>query len=127
MRQNSGIGVLDKAVAVLYAAAESPCGLAELCERTGLPRATAHRLAAGLETHRLLCRDVGDSGRFMTLLGMEVRPRSGVARYVRAGHDPVILYDPDAGQILNAMYLGLGAGLAAPFVGAFLRRQGRKE
>ncbi|BBZ66567.1 IclR family transcriptional regulator [Mycolicibacterium insubricum] len=57
MRQNSGIGVLDKAVAVLYAAAESPCGLAELCERTGLPRATAHRLAAGLETHRLLCRD----------------------------------------------------------------------
>ena len=57
MRQNSGIGGLDKAVAVLYAAAESPCGLAELCERTGLPRATAHRLAAGLETHRLLCRD----------------------------------------------------------------------
>lgn len=28
-----------------------------LCERTGLPRATAHRLAAGLETHRLLARD----------------------------------------------------------------------
>ncbi len=46
--------------------------------------------------NRLLCRDVGDSGRFMTLLGMEVRPRTGVARYVRAGHDPVILYDPDA-------------------------------
>ena len=37
-----------------------------------------------------------------------------------------VLYDPDAGQILNAMYLGLGAGLAAPFVGAFLRRQGRQ-
>lgn len=57
MRQDSGIGVLDKAVGVLYAIAESPCGLAELCERTGLPRATAHRLAAGLETHRLLSRD----------------------------------------------------------------------
>ncbi len=37
--------------------AESPCGLAELCDRTGLPRATAHRLAAGLEVHRLLTRD----------------------------------------------------------------------
>ncbi|OKH65846.1 IclR family transcriptional regulator [Mycobacterium sp. SWH-M5] len=42
---------------VLHTVAESPCGLAELCERTGLPRATAHRLAAGLETHRLLARD----------------------------------------------------------------------
>jgi DNA-binding IclR family transcriptional regulator len=57
MRQHSGIGVLDKAVGVLYAIAESPCGLAELCDRTGLPRATAHRLAAGLEMHRLLARD----------------------------------------------------------------------
>ena len=37
--------------------ADSPCGLAELCERTGLPRATAHRLAAGLEVHRLLIRN----------------------------------------------------------------------
>lgn len=42
---------------VLHSVAESPCALAELCERTGLPRATAHRLAAGLETHRLLARD----------------------------------------------------------------------
>ncbi|MGY4710086.1 IclR family transcriptional regulator [Mycolicibacterium sp. CBM1] len=57
MRQDSGIGVLDKAMCVLHSIAESPCGLAELCERTGLPRATAHRLAAGLEVHRLLARD----------------------------------------------------------------------
>ncbi len=54
--------MLDKAVGVLHAIAESPCGLAELCERTGLPRATAHRLAAGLEVHRLLARD--DEGRW---------------------------------------------------------------
>jgi DNA-binding IclR family transcriptional regulator len=57
MRQDSGIGVLDKSVGVLHSIAESPCGLAELCDRTGLPRATAHRLASGLETHRLLARD----------------------------------------------------------------------
>ena len=49
--------MLDKAVGVLHSVAESPCGLAELCARTGLPRATAHRLAAGLEVHRLLARD----------------------------------------------------------------------
>jgi DNA-binding IclR family transcriptional regulator len=55
--QGSGIGVLDKAVVVLRAAAATPCALGELCERTGLPRATAHRLAVGLEAHRLLARD----------------------------------------------------------------------
>ena len=47
---------------MLHTIAESPCGLAELCERTGLPRATAHRLAAALEVHRLLGRD--DEGRW---------------------------------------------------------------
>ena len=49
--------MLDKAVMVLRTVAGSPCGLAELCTRTGLPRATAHRLAVGLEVHRLLRRD----------------------------------------------------------------------
>lgn len=63
MGQDSGIGVLDKAVGVLHAVAEGPCGLAELCGRTGLPRATAHRLASGLESHRLLGRD--DVGRWL--------------------------------------------------------------
>lgn len=62
MRQHSGIGVLDKAVGLLDVIAESPCGLAELCERSGLPRATTYRLAAALEVHRLLARD--DEGRW---------------------------------------------------------------
>lgn len=48
---------MDKAVLVLRTVATNPSGLAELCARTGLPRATAHRLAVGLETHRLLRRD----------------------------------------------------------------------
>jgi DNA-binding IclR family transcriptional regulator len=62
VRQHSNIGVLDKAVGVLHTIAETPCGLAELCERTELPRATAYRLAAALEVHRLLARD--DEGRW---------------------------------------------------------------
>lgn len=55
--KSSGIGVLDKAMTVLHAVAEKPCNLGDLCARTSLPRATAHRLAVGLETHRLLVRD----------------------------------------------------------------------
>ncbi|HEY8301756.1 MAG TPA: IclR family transcriptional regulator [Jatrophihabitans sp.] len=65
---SSGIGVLDKGVAILAAVAETPRTLAELVADTGLPRATAHRLAVALEVHRLLARDA--DGRF--LLGPRV-------------------------------------------------------
>lgn len=58
----SGVGVLDKAMTVLRAVAEQPRGLAQLQAATGLPRATAHRLASALEAHGILRRD--DGGRF---------------------------------------------------------------
>jgi DNA-binding IclR family transcriptional regulator len=80
VRQHSGIGVLDKAVGVLRAAAAEPCGLAELCERTGLPRATAHRLAVGLEVHGLLHR--GNDGRW--------RPGPTLAELAAGGVDPLL-------------------------------------
>lgn len=78
--QQSGIGVLDKAVAVLRAVAKDPCGLAELCHRTGLPRATAHRLAVGLEVHRLLRR--GSDGRW--------RPGAALAELAGGATDPLL-------------------------------------
>ena len=52
----SGVGVLDKSVAVLEAVAEGPKTLTEVASATGLPKATAHRLAAALEAHGLLRR-----------------------------------------------------------------------
>ncbi|MBG6141043.1 DNA-binding IclR family transcriptional regulator [Longispora fulva] len=52
----SGVGVLDKAVLILETSVDG-ASLAELVERTQLPRATAHRLAQALEQHRLLVRD----------------------------------------------------------------------
>ncbi len=57
MGQPNPVAVLDKAVAILRAVAEGPASLAELVERTGLPRATTHRLAVALEGHRLVRRD----------------------------------------------------------------------
>jgi len=59
----SGIGVVDKSMAILARAAEQPRTLAELVDATALPRATAHRLAVALEAHRLLARDL--DGRFV--------------------------------------------------------------
>ncbi|WP_456615558.1 IclR family transcriptional regulator [Blastococcus sp. SYSU DS0541] len=43
-------------MSILHAVAHEPATLAELVARTGLPRATAHRLAVALEGHRLVRR-----------------------------------------------------------------------
>jgi DNA-binding IclR family transcriptional regulator len=57
VEHTSGVGVLDKAVLVLDAVQSGATSLAGITERTGLSRATAHRLAVALEVHRLLGRD----------------------------------------------------------------------
>ncbi|HEX3337531.1 MAG TPA: IclR family transcriptional regulator [Jatrophihabitans sp.] len=77
---HSGIGVVDKSVAILASVASAPRALADLVEATALPRATAHRLAVALEVHRLLARDA--DGRFV--LG----PRVG--ELAAALPDPVV-------------------------------------
>ena len=67
----SAVGVLDKAMVVLAAVEAAPASLAQLVERTGLSRATAHRLAVALEAHGLVRRD--DDGRFclgLRLIGL---------------------------------------------------------
>ena len=68
MNRLSGVGVLDKAVAVLDAVRGGPRSLADLQSRTGLPRATVHRLAQALEMHGMVRRDT--TGRFC--LGFEL-------------------------------------------------------
>jgi DNA-binding IclR family transcriptional regulator len=67
----SGVGVLDKAMAVLSAVEAEPRSLAELVGASGLSRPTAHRLAVALEAHGFLRRD--DDGRFclgLRLIGL---------------------------------------------------------
>ena len=68
MESVSGVGVLDKAVAVLRAVAAGPLSLNDLAHTSGLPRATAHRLASALEDHGLVRRD--GAGRFCLGLGL---------------------------------------------------------
>ena len=63
MTSVSGVGVLDKAVAILDALEGGPCSLDDVAARTGLTRPTAHRLAVALEKHAFVGRD--DEGRFV--------------------------------------------------------------
>ncbi|CAN5606193.1 IclR family transcriptional regulator NdgR [soil metagenome] len=68
MESLSGVGVIDKAAAILSALGNGPLDLAELQTAIELPRATAHRLTVALEVHQLVRRD--SAGRFC--LGFEL-------------------------------------------------------
>ncbi|MDP9411679.1 MAG: IclR family transcriptional regulator [Actinomycetota bacterium] len=80
----SGVGVLDKSVAVLSFLAEGgPASLAEVVLGTGLPRPTAHRLLSALEAHHLVARREGRYALGLRLLGWGNRA-AGVGLVERA-------------------------------------------
>lgn len=107
----SGIGVLDKAVHILRTVGGGPVRPSELPDRTGISRATAHRLAAGLEIHGLLRRDA--EGRYALGLGLIALGRSAAEAFPlalaarpaleglqRATGESTQLYVADAGERL---------------------------
>ena len=75
----SEVGVLDKAVVVLEALATGPKALGDLVAVTGLPRATAHRLAVALEAHGMARRD--GEGRFTLGLRLAALGRAASAAF----------------------------------------------
>ncbi len=76
---HTGVGVLDKAMAILQAISAGPQGLTRLQESAGLPRATAHRLATALEAHGMLRRDA--EGRFELGHGLVELARRSAERF----------------------------------------------
>ena len=60
--RSTGVGVLDRSVALLDLLADGPRTLRWLSGASGLPRPTAYRLLVALEAHRLVARD--SSGAF---------------------------------------------------------------
>ena len=80
----SGVGVLDKSVAILaFLSGDGPATLSEVVEGTGLPRPTAHRLVSALETHHLVSRRDGRYVLGLRLLGWGNRA-AGVGLVERA-------------------------------------------
>jgi sigma-B regulation protein RsbU (phosphoserine phosphatase) len=50
------------------------------------------------DVNRLFSEDVGDTGAFMTMFYLTVDGPGRSMRWVRAGHDPAVLYDPRSGR-----------------------------
>jgi DNA-binding IclR family transcriptional regulator len=85
----TGVGVLDRSVALLDLLGDGPRTLRWLADTSGLPRPTAYRLLVALEAHRLVARD--SSGAFQ--LGprlAELAVRAGPAVDLAALAGPVL-------------------------------------
>jgi len=63
------------------------------------------------DVNRQLTADVEESGRFMTLFYSEIDSVGRTIRWVRAGHDPAILFDPQTDSFEELKGPGIALGL----------------
>jgi sigma-B regulation protein RsbU (phosphoserine phosphatase) len=61
--------------------------------------------------NRLLTRDTRDTGQFATLFYAEISPTESVLRWVRAGHDPALFYDPGLEKFEELWGDGIALGI----------------
>jgi sigma-B regulation protein RsbU (phosphoserine phosphatase) len=63
------------------------------------------------DVNRLLYRDTAASGGFVTLFLLQVDPAAGSFQWVRAGHDPAVLYCAATDQVQNLGGPGMALGV----------------
>ena len=107
----SGVGVLDKAVGILaHLSAAGPSSLAEVVERTGLTRPTAHRLLSGLEVHGLVARRGGRYALGLRLLGWGERAAAVASPGLVEAARPALVGLRDASGESTQLYVREGDG-----------------
>jgi sigma-B regulation protein RsbU (phosphoserine phosphatase) len=65
--------------------------------------------------NRDLTLDMEDTGHFMTLFMVEIQPEQGTLHWVRAGHEPALLYKPDVDAFEELLGQGLPLGIDRRF------------
>jgi PAS domain S-box-containing protein len=68
------------------------------------------------EMNRHLTLDILDTGRFMTLFYMSIDPENKKLQWVRAGHDPAIIYDPGENKFEELKGAGLALGVDGSYI-----------
>jgi sigma-B regulation protein RsbU (phosphoserine phosphatase) len=76
------------------------------------------------EVNRYLTRDSSDTGRFITLFFLEIDSFTQTMRWVRAGHDPGMLYDPVENKFIELDGEGIALGVVEEFSFQEYTRQG---
>ncbi|WP_373500231.1 SpoIIE family protein phosphatase [Desulfococcus sp.] len=78
------------------------------------------------DVNRLLCRDTDDTGQFVTLFFMEMGEGADTLDWVRAGHDPGVVYDPESDAFFELKGVGAALGVDAHMAWAANRLMGLK-
>ena len=68
------------------------------------------------DVNRLLAKDTSRTGQFVTLFYAELNHRAQEITWVRAGHDPALLYDPTAGRFEELDGNGQALGIDGSFM-----------
>jgi len=63
------------------------------------------------DVNRLLCIDTAETGNFMTLFFMLIDSGNGKVRWIRAGHEPAIIYDPSTDSFDELFGRGIALGV----------------
>jgi serine phosphatase RsbU (regulator of sigma subunit) len=63
------------------------------------------------DLNRLLCQDTLESGNFMTMLFFMIDPVDKSITWVRAGHEPIVCYNPALNQFTELKGSGIAIGL----------------
>jgi sigma-B regulation protein RsbU (phosphoserine phosphatase) len=63
------------------------------------------------DVNRLLCMDTAETGNFMTLFFMLIDSANGKVRWVRAGHEPAMIYDPASDSFDELLGRGIALGV----------------
>jgi sigma-B regulation protein RsbU (phosphoserine phosphatase) len=81
-----------------------------LRQRASLPGSTARIIS---DVNRQLVKDVEDSGQFMTMLFLNLDTAKRQVEWVRAGHDPGLVYDPASDTFSDLGGSGIALGVYA--------------
>jgi len=84
-----------------------------LRQRAHLPGSTAKIIS---DVNHLLVQDVEDSGQFMTMFFLALDTATRQLEWVRAGHDPGIVYDPGSDSFSELCGSGIALGVDAEWI-----------
>jgi serine phosphatase RsbU (regulator of sigma subunit) len=79
-----------------------------LRQRSALPGTISQVIS---DINRQLARDVANSGSFMSMFYLIIDKTNKSLKWVRAGHDPAIFYDPDTDKISELKGAGMALGV----------------
>jgi len=116
-RDSIGIAVGDVSGHGIPAALLMATVRAFLKSRVGQPGSAAEIIS---DVNLLVTHDTGDTGQFMTLFYALFDTTRQELRWVRAGHDPAALYDPDTDSFSELD----GRGMALGVDGGYVYREG---